>query len=263
MHDRRSQRSSFSLAAFALLLALCSACIARHISLSEKGLTCADAERIAIDTVRRMGYTITETTKPTPGSPGMIIGTRMEGINTHGLMVTVACSTLGAEVEAKSDQTGLSDLNFASEFRRNFEAATTSRPPPRPPAQSGVDVLLTPERGSNVADIAVDLGTAGILPVSIRITNHTPRAYRFQVKGVRLQTAAGARIAALGNDALSAQVGSDTAAALRQKTVHDQEIKPNETLTGLLFFPFNSYTSARVELIDQQSGEGEGFAIEL
>lgn len=256
-------RRGFSPAAVALLLVLCSACIARHISLSEKGLTCVDAERIAIDTVRRMGYTITETTKATPGSPGLIIGTRTQGIDTHGLMVTVACTTLGAEVEAKSDQTGLSDLNFASDFRRNFEAATTSRPPPRPPAQSGVDVLLTPERGSSVADGGVDLGAAGVLPVSVRITNHTPRAYRFQVKGVRLQTAAGERVAALGNDALTAQVGSDAAAALRQKAVHDQDIKPNETLTGLLFFPFNSYNSARVELIDKQSGEAEGFAIEF
>ena len=104
---------------------------------------------------------------------------------------------------------------------------------------------------------------AGILPVSVRITNHTPRAYRFQIKGVRLQTAAGDRVAALGNDALTAQVGSDAAAALRQKAVHDQDIKPDETLTGLLFFPFNSYTSARVELIDKQSDEGEGFAIEF
>ena len=262
MHGRRSLRSGFSLAAFALLLALCSACVARHILLSEKGLTCADAERIAIDTVRRMGYTITETTRATPGSPGMLIGTRTEGVDTHGLMVTVACTTLGAEVEAKSDQTGLSDLNFASEFRRNFEAATASRPPPRPPAQSGVDVLLTLERGSNATDAPTDLGAASILPVSVRITNHTPRVYRFQVKGVQLQTAAGDRVAALGNDALSAQVGS-AAAALRQKAAHDQDIKPNETLTGLLFFPFNSYTSARVELIDSQSDEAEGFAIEF
>jgi hypothetical protein len=263
MRYLRILRRGFSPSAFALLLALCSACIARHILLSEKGLTCADAERVALDTVRRMGYTITETTKATPGSPGIIIATRTEGINTHGLMVTVACTTLGAEVEAKSDQTGLSDLNFASEFRRNFEAATSSRPPPRPPAQSGVDVLLTPERSGSVADVGVDLGAAGILPVSVRITNHTPRAYRFQVKGVRLQTAAGDRVTALGHAALTAQVGSDAAAALRQKAVHDQDIKPNETLTGLLFFPFNSYTNARVELIDKQSDEGEGFSIEF
>jgi hypothetical protein len=45
--------------------------------------------------------------------------------------------------------------------------------------------------------------------------------------------------------------------------VHDQDIKPNETLTGLLFFPFNSYNRARVELIDKESDEAEGFSIEF
>ena len=261
MRDR-CRPPGFWLSAFSLPL-LFYGCVARHVTLSEKGLTCAEAQRIAIDTVRHMGYTITETTKATPGTPGVIIASRTEGTSTHGLMVSVACTTLGAEVEATSDQTGLSNINFASEFRRSFEAATVSRPPPRPPAASGVDVLLTPERGSSFADLGVDLSTAGVLPVSVRITNRTPRAYRFKVKGVRLQTATGERVAPLGNDALTAQVGGDAAATLRLKALHDTDIAPNATLTGVLFFPFNSYARARVELIDKQSGEAEGFSIEF
>lgn len=263
MCSRRPRRSDPTLAAFGLLLLLCSCCVARHVTLSEKGLTCVEAQRIAIDTVRSMGYTITDATKPTPGTPGVILASRTEGTSTHGLMVSVACTTLGAEVEAKSDQTGLTDLNFSSEFRRNFEAATVNRPPPRPPAASGVDVLLTPERGGSLADLGVNVDTAGLLPVTVRITNHTPRTYRFQVNGVRLQTAAGDRVAALEGEALTAQVGSDDGAALRQKALHDSDVAPNATLTGLLFFPFNSYSRARVELIDKQSDEAEGFAIEF
>jgi hypothetical protein len=263
MRSRRPLRRVFILLTSSVALLLCSGCVARHVILSEKGLTCVEAQRIAIDTVRRMGYTITETTNATPGTPGVIIASRTEGTSTRGLMVSVACTTMGAQVEAKSDQTGINGLNFSSEFRRNFEAATVNRPPPRPPAASGVDVLLTPERGSSFADLGVDLSTAGILPVSVRITNHTARAYRFQVKGVRLRTAAGDRIAALGSDALSAQVGSTAASGLQQKALRDQDIKPNDTLTGFLFFPFNSYTRARVELIDKQSDEAEGFSIEF
>ena len=259
----RPRSHRFGVVAYCLLWVGCSGCVARHITLSEKGLTCADAQRIAIDTVRRMGYTISETTKATPGAPGVVIASLTEGTSTRGLMVSVACTTLGAEVEAKSDQTGLTDLNFSSEFRRNFEAATVNRPPPRPPATSGVDVLLTPERGGSVADLGVDLSAAGVLPVSVRITNHTPRTYRFQVKGVRLQTASGERVAPLGTDGLTSHVGADAAAALRQKALHDGDIAPDATLTGLLFFPFNSYASARVELIDKQSDEAEGFSIEF
>ncbi len=258
----RRRHPGYWLSAFSLLLLLYG-CGARHVMLSEKGLTCAEAQRLAIDTVRRMGYTITESTTATPGTPGVILGSRTEGTNTSGVMVSVACTTLGAEVQAKSDQTGLTDLNFSSEFRRNFEAATANRPPPRPPAQSGVDVLLTPERGPGFGDLGVDLSSSGILPVSLRITNHTPRAYRFRVKGVRLQTVNGERVGALGSDALGKQLGSEGAAKLQTKSAHDEDIEPNGTLTGVLFFPFNSYTRARVELIDKQSGEAEGFALEF
>lgn len=262
MRTRRHPRSGSWLLAVSLLLLFC-ACVARHVTLSEKGLTCAEAQRVAIDTVRRMGYTISETTKATPGTPGVLVASRTDGTSTRGLMVSVACTTLGTEVEAKSDQSGLSDLNFASEFRRTFEAATASRPPPRPPAESGVDVLLTPERANRFADLGVDLSTAGVLPVSIRITNHTPRIYRFRVKGVRLQTATGERAAPLDNDGLTSQVGADAAAALRRKVLYDSDIAPNAMLSGFLFFPFNSYARARVELIDKQSDEAEGFAIEF
>jgi hypothetical protein len=259
MRARWNSRSGLWLSAFSLSLLFCS-CVARHITLSEKGLTCVEAQRIAIDTVRRMAYTINETTQATPGTPGVIIASRTDGTHTRNLMVSVTCTTLGAQVEAKSDQTGLSDLDFSSEFRRTFEAATVNRPPPRPPAESGVDVLLTPER--SVPDVSADLATAGILPVSVRITNHTARAYRFRVKGVRLRSASGERVAPLGNDALTAKLGA-AAAALRKQAVHDDDIAPDATLTGFLFFPFNSYSRARVELIDKQSDEAEGFSIEF
>lgn len=261
MRARRTRRSGFPLSAFTFLL-LFTGCVARHVTLSEKGLTCADAQRIAIDTVRRMGYTISESTKPTPGTPGVIIAQLTEGTSTRGLMVSVTCTTLGAEVEAKSDQTGLTDLNFSSDFRRNFEAATVNRPPPRAAAESGVDVLLTPERGG-FADAGVDLSAAGVLPVSVRITNHTPRPYRIKTKSVRLQTAAGDRVKPLSAEQLNAQVGATGVAALQQKALHDSDIAPNATVTGFLFFPFNSYVRARVELIDKQTDEAEGLSIEF
>jgi hypothetical protein len=263
MGSWRALRSGLRFSAWGVVPLIFSGCVARHVTLSEKGLTCAEAHRVAIETVRRMGYTISDTTKATPGTPGVIVGSRTDGISTRGLMVSVACTTLGAEVEAKSDQTGLNDLNFASEFRRTFESAAANRPPPRPPADSGVDVLLTPERASSFADVGVDLSTAGVLPVSVRITNRTQRTYRFRVTGVRLQTAAGERVAPLGNEGLTSQVGAAAAAALRQKALHDSDIASNATLTGFLYFPFNSYARARVELIDKASDEAEGFAIEF
>jgi hypothetical protein len=60
-----------------------------------------------------------------------------------------------------------------------------------------------------------------------------------------------------------AQRVADAAATLRQKALHDSDIASTATLTGFLFLPFNSYARARVELIDKQSDEAEGFSIEF
>jgi len=258
---RLQTAAALRLAAGVLVVLTSSGCIARYVRLAEKGLTCVEAQHIAVQAVARMGYTISETTKATPASPGIIVGSREEGLNKHGILVQVFCTTQGAEVEAKSDQGGLSELSFANDFRRSFEAVTANRPPPRPPAESGVDVLLTPEH--NVEGLDIDLITLGILPVSVRITNHTARDYRFRAAGVLLQTDSGERVAHLTVANFAKQLTTDAAATLRQKALEGGTIAPNETLTGLLFFPFKAYARARVELIDRASDESEGFTIEF
>lgn len=245
-----------------LAAAVWSGCGARYVRIAQDGLTCAEAQQIAIDAVRRLGYTIGTATKPTPGSPGLVTASRQEGTTTHGLMVQIFCTTLGAEVEAKTEEGGLAELNFPSEFRRSFTAAAAVRPPPRAAAASGLDVLVTPER-TNGADLGVDLSNTGVLPVSVRISNRTERVYRFRVKGIVLQTAAGEQVAALKAEDMRPQMGAASTESLRQKLLSDRDVQPNETLTGFLLFPFNSYARARIELIDRASDEPEGFAIEF
>jgi hypothetical protein len=260
---KKGKRIDAALHAAVLALAVCSGCVARYVRVGEQGMTCVEAQRIAINAVRRMGYTISETTKATPNAPGMIVAAREVGTSKQGMLVHVFCTSQGAEVEAQSAEGGLSQLNFANDFRQAFATAAADRAPPRAPAQAGVDVLLTPERGGGVAQLGVDLSTAGVLPVSVRITNHTGRAYRFIVGGVELQTAAGERSTPLKLDELGKKLDADALRTLRAKALGDHDIEPNATLTGFLFFPFNAYTRARVELIDSASDETEGFAIEL
>lgn len=241
---------------------LVSGCVARHVRISELGLTCSDAQHVAIETVRRLGYTITEATQPSPGLPGVIVASRRDGTSKRGLMVSVFCTTQGAEVEAKTEQGGLTEVNFPAEFRRSFQSALTAQPPPRPPAESGVDVLVAPERGA-AANLGVDLSQLGILPVNVRITNRTPRPYRFEAGGVALQTAAGDRAHALGVAQLAKQLDATAMQTLRPKLLADHNIAPNETVSGVLLFPFNAYVRARVQLIDRATDETEGFSIEF
>lgn len=238
-------------------------CAARYVRIQEKGLTCPDAYRVAIETVRRMGYTITDATKASPGAPGIIVAAREEGTGKLGLMVSVFCTTAGAEVEARSDQGGMAQLSFPGEFRRRFDAVLANQAPPRPPAAAGVDVLLATDRAGDLGQLAVDLNGNGILPVSVRITNHTQRAYRFRVRGVELRTADGTRVRPLAAADLAKKLDAGAVETLRQKILEDHDIDSNDALMGWLFFPFNVYTSARVELIDRASGEAEGFSMEL
>lgn len=246
------------------LLACCvvMGCAGRYIRIEQQGLTCVEAHQIAITAVQRLGYTIEQVQKPAPSAPGFITGAHEEGANKQTIFVQVFCTTLGAEVEAKAEGGGLGQLNFPSEFRRSFEVAAATRAPVRKAAESGVDVLLTPER-VNSSDLGVDLTPTGSLPVSVRITNSTNRNYRFRTKDVVLQTAEGERVKPLSPKDVATKLDSAAAATIQKKAVTDRDIKANETLNGYLFFPFKSYSHARVVLKDLESGEPEGFSIEF
>ena len=243
-------------------LLLCAGCIARYVRIEQKGLTCGEAQQIAIETVHKLGYHIDDVSKPGLNAPGMIAASREEGTDKRSMLVQVFCTTAGAAVEAKAEGGGLAEFSLPSEFKRTFETAAATRPPVRAPAEKGLDVLLTPERG-NVAAVGVDLNDLGILPVSVRITNNTPRTYHFTTREVVLQTADGDRVEPSSVASISAQLPPASVDALRQKTLADRDIHPNETVNGLLLFPFNAYARARVVLIDRASDEPEGFSIEF
>src|SRR5574337_1266455 len=245
----------------ALLVAgVCAGCAARYVRVQEKGLSCREAQQLATEAVRRMGYTVTDFTRATPGSPGVIVGTREVGTRKQSMMASVFCSNEGAAIEAKSDTGGIEQLTFASDFRRSLDAAIQNQPPPRAAAESGVDVLLTPQRNGGIAELGVDLGSLGILPVSVRITNRTSRAYRFRADGVALRNGEGQTVEPLP----VSQVRQAAGPAAEKVTAHalvQGDIPPQGTLTGMLFFPLQAYEHARVELIDLSSDESEGFAI--
>ena len=236
-------------------------CAGRYIRIEEKGLTCAEAQQIAITAVRRMNYTIETATNPLPGAPGMIIGSITEGTTKRGLLVQVFCTSIGASIEAKTDQGGLADLNFPAEFRRSFEVAAAARPPLRKAAESGVDVLLTPER-SGSSDLGVDVSAVDVVPVRVRISNHSARVYGFRVEDVVLHGQDGTRVKAIPVHSLAKLSPADQE-TLREKVVADADIAAGETLTGYLLFPFKAYARARVMLIDRDAGEPEGFSIDF
>ncbi len=231
--------------------------------MEEKGLTCGDAHRIALEAVGRMGYTVAETTRPAAGVPGIILASRQEGTKKRALMVSVVCTGQGAAIEAKPESGGMAEVNFPAEFRRSFTAAAANQAPPRPPAEHGMDVLMTFERDGGRQQLGIDLSAVGVLPVRVRITNHTARVYQFKADRVAMQNTAGERLAPLSVNDLRKKLAADPSPALQQKMLTSADIEPGQTVSGFLLLPFDSYSRARVELIDRASDESEGFTIEF
>jgi hypothetical protein len=246
--------------AIAVIGALTLSGCARYLRIQEKGMSCVDAHRAAIAAVRRLNYSVEKVNKPTPGVPGIVVASREELGQRREVVVQVFCTALGAEVEAKTDETGLAALMFKDDFQRSFQSAAAAPKPVRPAAESGLDVLLTRERGGG--GLGVDLG-AGLLAVNVRITNRTPRTYRFTVAEVELQSQSGDRVGPIGAAALAGQLDAAQLEAAGAKLISDRDIAPNETATGYLVFPFHTYVRARVVLTDRSSDEPEGFSIEF
>jgi len=80
---------------------------------------------------------------------------------------------------------------------------------------------------------------------------------------VVLQTAAGDRARPVAISTVTAQLDAESAEAVRQHALPEGNVLPGTTVSGYLFFPFDAYTRARVEVTDLESNEPEGFSIEL
>jgi hypothetical protein len=241
-----------------LLAGLVPAC-GRHVLISQPGMTCVEAYRLAAQTVTRMGYVVGETVRPTPGTPGLIVASRGGGQEAPSMLVTVTCTRLGADIAASAEEAGLMTAS-ASEFKRTFQAVVANRPPPRAPASSGLDVLLTPE--PDAAGLGADLGRAGVLAVRMRLSNQTPRLYDFRVRDVSLRTTSGEVVSPLSKSDVIARFPAGSI-VVEQQGLRDQKLAPGTDVSGYLFFPLDTYTRARVELVDTESDEAEGFAIDF
>ncbi len=247
--------------ALSMALAL-AGCAGRYVRIEEKGMTCAEAQQLAIGAVQRLGYAIAEVTKAEPGSPGVVIGRREEPGRTARVLVQVFCTTIGAEIEAKAEGQGLEALDFAGQFEKTFSAMAAARPTPRPLAEVGVDVAVVVERPT-ASGLGVDLSGLGVAPVHIRIANRTTRQYRFEGAAVQLQTPDGRRVAPLPSEGVLAKVPDEQRESFSRKLLRDRTISPGDTVEGYLFVPFGPYRRARVTLTDLENEESEGFSIEF
>jgi len=242
-----------------------SGCGARYVRFQEKGMTCTQAQGLAIRAVQKMGYGIDESVKPLPGFPGIIRASRaalVEG-DKQKLFVQVFCTSMGAEIEAKSEDGGVGQISFASDFRSAFDKVVSTIPPARVAAAQGLDVVVMPQSGAGTTEFPVDLSQRGIFPVLVRVTNNTTRTYQLKSKDVVLQTTSGEKVKSSPVDGVAQGLDPSAAAHVKERHLASGLVAPQATVTGLLYFPLQPYSRARVTLTDQADGEPEGFSIEF
>ncbi len=271
---RRGRRAAAALG-IALLCAAagCSSGALTRSSARQRDMPCSEAVRVARGALQRLGYDGRLVTPPQPGTPGTVSGTRAAGYSAmrqevtrrDTATVTITCSNAGAQFDATTDEPFPGSLTFRDDFAKAVAAvaAQRTRRPPRVDGRrdTGVLIAVEPLRGADVPR-AFGAGLPGITPVRLKIENRTDRTYAFAAERVRLQMQEGDRATALSPTAAAARAGS-SAPALARAHLADAVLDPGATIEGYLYFPAAAYRRATVALLDQATGEVEGFSVEF
>jgi hypothetical protein len=241
---------------------------------SQSGMPCTEAARVTRGALLRLGYDGGVVTPPQPGVPGTVTGKKAGGFDAitnqashwYTATVIITCSNAGAEFEAVTDEPLPGSLTFKTDFAsaiRTVAERRVNRPRLAERPETGLVITVEPLRSSDASgEFGVDLPSAGVTPVRVKIDNRTERTYAFATDRVRLVTQEGERVEPLAPGAVATRLKTDPN-ALAQKQIGDGTLAPKAVMSGFLYFPASAYRRATVVLIDAASEEEEGFSVEF
>ena len=254
----------FSLAVASLVATSCTPTMPpRTRTVSAPKLTCEQANRLAYRSVQILGHPVESVQVATPGSPGYIVaGTNTEVRQGDGGRVTITCGAQGATVVPERAGVAVPSLIGAAErpggFHNNFARtfgilAANQEAYAKQEPKGGLNMTLTPFDGfESQIELGSDLPASGVLPVKVEIHNNTPRPYGIELDKVYLRGAGGGRVTPM-----------TAPAAGQSKALRVDTLQPGQRVSGFLFYPMGSYSSASTILIDKENNEREGFSIQF
>jgi len=279
-----------------IVAALCVSALAsctppiRQFDLKDQSMSCDEANRFAYESMKSLGYTISTFTPAVPGTAGVVKGSTEEKHRSGSATVVVTCGGAGPTIDASEDGKWLGQVDFKRAFymtfvslvsqKRALDKATQEQAalPIAQRRQQGFEVLITPLRGLDARlDLPADLTPAGVLPVRIVINNRTGSSYRLDAGDIVMVRSDGTRVQPLSVDEVVERVRSGPAPAtgaappdlanlaqqLRLKLFTVDDVRPDGSAQGLLFFPLDLYRRARVLVTESQSEETEGIVVEF
>lgn len=243
-------------------------------SVTESGMTCAQATGVARRALLKMGYTVESVEAAKSGVPGKVVGLRNTGwtprIAEDGdvfrTVITVRCSDSGSTFDGTTSEPFTRRLGL----RRDFPDAIAAviQQPVRPPKvrdepEEGLIINVQTQRSRDASSaFGLDLPASGITPVQVKIENRTDRTYGFSRERVKLVTQDGRNAPPLTGRDLSEKTGS-SGAALEAKLIAEGDLEPGGSRTGYMYFPAAAYRRATIILLDRENDEPEGFNVEF
>jgi hypothetical protein len=278
-----------------LLLAACSPPVKQY-ELNDQPLSCDEGNRFAYATARAMGFNVLEFSPATPSTPGNLRGWRKWQGSASGqqrIAVRISCSPTGTTIDANEDGAMLAQVDIKRGFHHAFTNIVSMRAAdeemqeqidagtaPASQQRRDLQIVIEPVRGhESKLDFDVDLAAGGILPLRVRVNNHTARTYEIDPAATRLTATDRKRVSPLSpaqaGERLAGARGADGGKApadlsaqaigerLRAKLFSTTTVRPGEKASGYLYFPLAEYHRGRVVVVEKESGESEGFLVEF
>ena len=235
----------------------------RTRTVSAPKLSCEQANRLAYRSVQILGHPVESVQVATPGSSGYIVaGDNTEVRQGEGGRVTITCGADGVTVVPERGGVAIPSLigaaerpgGFHNNFARTFSIlAANQEAYDKQGPRGGLNMTLTPFDGfESQIELGSDLPASGILPVKVEISNNTPRPYGIELDKVYLRAAGGGRVT---------PVAAPTAG--QSKALQIDTLQPGQKVSGFLFYPMGTYSSASTIMIDKENNEREGFSIQF
>ncbi len=246
-----------------LVLAGCPA--PRQYAVRRPELDCARAVRVANRTMVELGYTVTELVEPTAVTTGFIAGTKTgaDGKAVRG-RVRISCSAGGADLQPVEDAL-MPNYEFSRAFGYSFKTLVQRPDVETPRVEAGFQILLeamTPVKAR--LDLGGEASAGGAVAIRVTVRNGTDREMAVKSAGIVLVRADGSEGKPLAGAALDAAVATgEGGARVRAELLERLVVAPKTTAVRFLVYPPGPYREARVSAEDVETGESDGFFVNV
>lgn len=259
-------------------------------SVRRSNISCDEANRYALQSLRTLGYEVKEFRQAAVGREGLLRATKSgDNESTRSGTVSIRCEANEVVLKAAADELLKQDLTFTRGFYISFtnladhgaESAAYQKKLEGGTTGGGAKFKIEPQLGLETKlDFGEDLASAGVVAVKVTVENGSDRTYKLDPASIELRTASGGeKVLQLPPAAVTAALVKAAAAEasegvpqpdpqrvealLLERALTGRTLRPGDHAEGFVYFPTGKYSRARATLVDTETEEDEGFLVEF